>query len=1257
MSPRDDASPRHRRVLALAALVLVGAAVAATFTQAPGEVVADARFEHVAAPGQFLQRHASVWDDERTLGEPTQYFAPVLGAFLSALGELGAPPWILQRSAHAVLLAASGIGTMLLARSLLAEPAAWVTAGVVYAFNPYTTQFLVPSGLFAAYAIAPWLALAAVEGLRPGADRWRWAAVCALAGFAVGMINTSSLLLAGLPALGLVLIRLGATAAGWRDVWAWVWRTALLTSGAAAAMLVTLALGVAPVRVNLETTETPETVAATTSASESWRGLGMWLSYFRLGGRQLRDQAAPYFSSGIVIAATFALLIVAGAALLTRRSRLVAGLAVLAAATVVVMVGIHPLGEPSPLGRVLDRGFDESLFVRGFRSTYKAGAGLQVALALLTGVAVAGASSLPMGARRWHRWVGRALLGTGLVAVLAVASFPFWTGELYPSDDRHDDIPAYWTETFEWFDDQPHEPGVLVLPSVARTRYRWGFVNDTLFDAHLAQPAVAARTLPQSTRWLADLTEVVDARADRGAREGTLAPILRRMGVRWVLLQNDLDWVAAGVPRPATYDPIRGDPGFRLAASFGDPGGRPLALDRLALDEGRLPQVEVYELVDPPAPGATRATAPIIVAGGGEAWPALARAGWLDHPVVPAAAIGDGIAEVADAAAAYVITDGAQRRAARVASAQSIRSPILAVGEDAGRPVQAVDDDIADQSIVTYPDLHTVTASSYGRALVPWDAPWRPANAVDGNELTAWASEARSPTLRIELARPTALDALVLEPYGETGEGPLSSATVELVGPDGESRVEVVAPGVGRIALPDAGSVQEVAITLERAEGVTGMVGLTEVILVGPAGPLDGREMIRAPGPGDPEEADRLATAVAGTEVHHVFTREPEQAVVNRAFWSPGGAVEMRATVRTDDLTPDQVIDVLVGSEVSAVAEARFLGQLDATGRHVLDGNVATAWQVDAIERGALTLRVPGYEADQVELWLVVEGALPFPLSRITEVAVEVVDRDGGVTVDRLTLGEEPDCDPAFTALGAGICVERVTIDLDPVTVASVRVEPIEIDAGSSAFGTAPAQLADVRLRLRGVNLLTEDAVGGDDGCRSRFILDGEVVTMRPVGQVTLESLAGGLDLVSCVPVELDTGWHRLEGLVETSFAIETVHLSPVGSDIAPAVEEPLAYERRDPTRRRLAPVEVAAGDVIVTDVAAHPGWKVSAEGPPGRRLVADGFVAWQASAGGTVQLDLRFEPQRWYRAAWVLTAVSVAASLWLVVPARREDR
>jgi len=161
-------------------LLFVGLALASVLTNQRGWYVADARFEHFWNPLGFLTAHQYLWDGVRSLGTPAPYFSPVVGAILTTFHAVGASPALAQRLLHATYLVVGGLGMVQLLRAFRPRLGTeHMLAGLLYMFNPFTAQFLLPSGLFLHYAVAPWLVLATLQGVR-GPERWRWAAVFAL---------------------------------------------------------------------------------------------------------------------------------------------------------------------------------------------------------------------------------------------------------------------------------------------------------------------------------------------------------------------------------------------------------------------------------------------------------------------------------------------------------------------------------------------------------------------------------------------------------------------------------------------------------------------------------------------------------------------------------------------------------------------------------------------------------------------------------------------------------------------------------------------------------------------------------------------------------------------------------------------------------------------------------------------------------------------------------------------------------------------
>ena len=455
------------------------------------------------------------------------------------------------------------------------------------------------------------------------------------------------------------------------------------------------------VSFNLRTTELPEDVARASSWFESWRGLGFWFTYPHFGGL-LRANVEPYFTAHGVIAASFVAPLGAliTLALSRWRDRLLFGAMLLL--SLVLMVGIHGDGSRSPFGDLLSFAFGHSELALGFRTPYKAGAGLMLAIGVLLGVGAASAVAAvsmrrdgqppPRGPRTRLRRLVLPLVVGGVVLGVVVASFPFWTGRLYSEDDRFRNVPGYWDRAFAYLGAQEQPGRVLVLPASERGRYRWGSVHDNLFDGFSSLSPLINSALPQATAESGDLVAAIDEYVtSTGYVKGTLGPILARLGVRWVLLQNDLDWQQGSVPRPSTYDPLRSDPDLRIAATFGRPGKNTASqsdLDAELLGEQSLPPVEVYEVAGAPSPQPRLAAGPpLLVAGGGESWPSLATAGLLDgRPVAyTGAADNDALRKLVASGSELVVTDGNRRRVTAVTIGRPIRSPTLAAGETTDR--------------------------------------------------------------------------------------------------------------------------------------------------------------------------------------------------------------------------------------------------------------------------------------------------------------------------------------------------------------------------------------------------------------------------------------------------------------------------------------------------------------------------------------------------------------------------------------------
>ena len=341
-----------RRQLLVVGLLFTGLCLLAVFTNAPGVYVPDTRFENYWAGLDVLGRHRYVWDDLRSLGAPTVFYTPAVSVYLALTDILNIAPWVSERLLHVAYLVAAGLGMVQVIR-VFTPRIGWlhVLAGLIFMFNPLTTQFLLPSGIFSHYSLAPWLLLAFARGVR-GSQPWRWAAVAALATFTVGALNLPSLVYASLPLLSAAAYFLWVDrTTTLRAIAGWGLRAGFLTVAVAAPGLVAAGRNGPRIAYNIATTELPTSVSRLSAWFESWRGLGSWLTYIRRLDRTLfRPEALSYFESAIVIIATFAIPLLALYALSRSswRPRLLFGGFLVTG--LVAMVGLFPIDNPFPLG-------------------------------------------------------------------------------------------------------------------------------------------------------------------------------------------------------------------------------------------------------------------------------------------------------------------------------------------------------------------------------------------------------------------------------------------------------------------------------------------------------------------------------------------------------------------------------------------------------------------------------------------------------------------------------------------------------------------------------------------------------------------------------------------------------------------------------------------------------------------------------------------------------------------------------------------
>lgn len=985
--------------------VLLGAlAVAATLADGAQTYVADNRFELYWAPGQRFSKSFTIWDDSRGLGRIREEFRPVVAGVIWLLEQIGCSPALAERLWHSLLLTLAGLGAIVLVRALVPAIGAWAgSAGVLYAFAPYSSVFLDPSNLYMHYALAPWLAACAVWGIS-GRAPWRWAAVTALAVFSVGNADPPGLVYAVVPGIvAVAFLVFHERSVSARAALKWSARAFVLLLPISAAMLTKSVLASDAFAHRLLATEAPSAAATASSWIETARGLGFWVSYFQLRGDRVRPEEAILFSEGWLILMSgvpFVAALLALWWLRDRRRLLFASLLVLGAG---IMVGAHPLDDPSPWGTAWLWATERVPGFASLRSTYKAGSVLMLGV---VGLVAWGAADLVRRRPERSRPVGGAL-----VAVAVLVAVPFWTGSIYSPDRRMDDVPSYWRDAMHWLDAQPGDGRALVLPGSTRAAYRWGSPGDDIHDALLARSHVVDIAIPLTTPAPADLIRAVDdAVVDGRYTAGSLAPVLQRIGVEYVVLRNDLAWEDMGAPRPADLTTIRRDPDLAPVATFGDPGQNTVGpVDAETPEERALPPVEIFR-VRGDRPAAMR-MAPghgsILLEGGGDGWFRLSASGALDgdRPVVYPASLSDDelIAQARQESSTLVVTDTNRRRAVAVDVFDARWSHTLAPEEDLGRPVLELFDSAASQSVSTHVDASRISDPTGADSLATFRPEFRPEQAFDGDLATGWVvppvPDATERVVRVDLRSPVELEGVDIVAFDP--RDPLRAAR-------GDSFRGVPRPGRLELRLSDGsrrslnlltgrGAVRFEPVTIRwlevRIADVTDLrdVGIAEIGLVGPD--LDLGQYIHVAHDAIDRARDVTALAVALRSIPTVydFAREvgtgvtPIEVRLRRRFETVGAReFELRGTLAA---RPREVSSECVDVGIRIDDESHLVRLSSAAGSSAFVGCGPVA-----LDDGTHRLVVDG---DAVVDAVVLRTGEP-PIASDAAESVDVVDRTDG---------------------------------------------------------------------------------------------------------------------------------------------------------------------------------------------------------------------------------------------------------------------
>lgn len=1249
MSGTPSAEDRFAWRFRLVASCLVLVAIA--FSQRPGRIVGDTKFDLVANPGGFLARALHLWDPAGGFGQVQNqaygYLFP-LGPFFW-LGHIASvPEWVIQRAWWSVLLVVAFLGMVKLCGVLrLGTPTSRLVAGFAFALSPRILTTIGPISIEAwPSAVAPWVLVPLVIGARRGSPR-RAALLSALAVASVGGVNAA----ATFAVIPLGAVWLLTREPGPRRRSMMLWWPLLVFAGTLWWLAPLLLLG----RYSppfLDFIEVAQVTTLPATVFDALRGTSHWVPYVDSTWRAGNDIITISY-----IALNTAVLVALGVVGLTLRRNPHRQFLVLGLLLGLLMVTAGHSGEIAGWFAGSERRALDGVLAP-LRNVHKFDPIIRIPLVLglahLLGVLAARAAVARTGRSRAASDAAGDRLAYAGVLLVCVASVigivsPALAGRLGQANEFQE-VPAYWVQTAGWLDDNADDTTALLVPGSSFGFYLWGDPDDEPIQALTRSRWAIRNAIPLAPPGNIRMLDTIEEQLASGRPSDGLADYLARAGIGHLVVRNDLRGIEQ-TPGVAVHQVLDGSPGLEKVAVFGPPvGGVPLVNEEkrpTAVDSGwtaRYPAVEIYAVDG--AERAVAATGGPLVVGGPENLLELLETGLIgDAPAVLAADAPDDV-DSSD----LVVTDGLRRRERNFGRIADATSATLESDETGRRGAPARDYTISGSQWETHAQIlgaEAVTASSsqgYADASGPVVPEHQPFSAFDGLTSTQWQSDVsdRSPRVSVELTDPVEVSNVVVV-AGDTGRR--KPEELRVVTDEGTSASVEARPGEPVTVPVPAGPTSSVTVVRDRpSEGplavaevyVTGVdVDRTLVLPEVPARWGAPASILLSSTPGWREPCVTVDDDVRCSPTRGRSGEEPG-ALDRTLRLGAGGSYRVTAEVTPTHgpalqglIMRDQLINVRSSSD--AVDDAR------ASAVAAVDGDPGTTWVADAEDDSpALTLDWVG---ERTITGLDVRLDHDAPASRVTEV---VVVHPGGRQTVELGASGHADLRPFRS--------DRVDLYL----TADQQTENRAVDGGLEYVGVGASEV-----RLHGVDLLpvelSEEPV--DLGCDfGPAVRVGSAFHATAVTASPRQLFDGGLlPARVCGPEELAVASGETRVLLSPSPAFRGLRLSMTTAPV-PATTVQAADLEEDSAVSRTLLVPMPDASVTAVRENQNTGWVASTPDDGSvDPVTVDGWQQGWRLDGDVAHIDLRYVPDRLYRAALAAGAVLLVVLVGLAVLRRRE--
>ncbi len=1255
---RGAVDERLRQSVWLIACCLLLAMLA--FVTRPGNILGDTKIDMALDPAGFLARSLHLWDPIQfgeLQNQSAGYFFP-MGPFFVVGKLIALPAWVVQRLWLTAIFVAAFLGIVRLSARLgIGTASGRMLAGLAYALCPIGLSSMgILSAQFLPEAMLPWILLPLVRIMHDGASMRRRDKLQALARSAVAValcsgINAAAVAAVVLPA-AIYLLVARRSWCRWRVLCWWTAAVALATAWWTIPLVLLGKYGVSI----LPYSESAAVTTSVTSLSDVFRGTEYWLAYLAVNGAawwpvgfQLSTGAVPTLLTGVVAG-----LGLAGLASQRQATQRLAEKRFLLCA-LLAGVAIVSLGYLSGLGSPLAAGLDHLINgpLAPLRNLAKFDPMIRLPIAL-------GLAQL-LGSVRWPR----ARMAVALAAAVGIGglALPAYTGGIAAAGD-FPSIPSYWTGATSWLNQHAGNQAVLAVPGARFGEYVWGRPMDDVLEAMFTGDWAGTQLATIGSIGSTRVLDAVEQQVDAGEGSAALTQVLARMGVKYIIVRNDLirgDLYGAWPAR--VLDALYSSPGIAEVAQFGAfPVGGTFPDDAVSSFDTPYPPVEIFTVTGAqPEASVVPAAGTMRVYGGPESLLTLADYGALQgRPVLLNSAA------PRLSASEYVITDSLRKIVRNFGEIRVDYSQTLTAADPA-HTIDAATDYLEPSwrpylTVARYHGIANVNASSSASdiAALPSQSATglMPFSAIDGDPRTMWESGALTGPvgqwLQVDFDRPVITPVIHVAFADSAAVGP--PVTRVDVRTSAGSVTDVVRPTTRSqpLAMP-RGAARWLRITITHVAaspyGLAGtQAGIAEITVPGvsasrsivapdviiPAGQAPTVVLAKA----QPQPSGCMLTSLRWVCSPSLEQPTEEQYGFDQEFTS-GQSYRAEMTGRAV-LTSQKLIagDAWPGkNQPQVTASSTYTSDPQDMAGSAFDGDLATTWVAGATDtRPVLTIR--WHRERMVSHVTVVQ-----PPSAARPLQVLITGSRGQLR--------------GGVIVGAGL----------------LRFKPMRTSELRFVFTPAQLPLQISEVQIPGVTPLTSGAASAQVhlGCGQGPTLrvDGALVPTRATG--TVADLLDGrpMPFAACVPVAVKPGGN---GVVEpaadsTGFDVQSVLLSPAGpAGVASADRDgpvgPADLVARTETARtvrwtsasRVLRVSASQRSYLVVNQNFNAGWQASVAGRVLTPVQLDGWKqGWLLPAGTRGLVTLTYLPDAPYRSA--LLSGLAALGLLIVIallPLRR---